>query len=201
MVNSIDEAQALPYARAVDKRRAGPAVALLVIAAALAFPSRGGQGPPIGERGPPLAERGPPLAELEGRCSGLASLGPRVEGSAAEGSAFDYIAAAAPGSRLGPKESGLEDAVEGCSNSRVIEAEVRGRPARRARDRRACRLMGAARGALRALGRGLRHALALDEAARLEASMRAGESSRSACDSSSSARRKEAMSGKAARPR
>jgi hypothetical protein len=167
MVNSIDEAQALPYARAVYKRRAGPAAALLAIAAALAIPAAAAEG------GPASAEGGT-LMSLRADVAAIASLGPRVEGSAAEGSAFDYIAERLRAAGLEPKESGLEDAVEGCSNSRVIEAEIAGaRP-----DELAVVVpvgSWARRAALSAPSDGAYGiALALDEAARLEASLRSG---------------------------
>ena len=111
------------------------------------------------------------VPSLEERMAGLASLGARIEGSAAEAEAFGRIESSLRAMGLSPRESGFDDAFEDYSRSRIVEATVAGE-----RDDELAILVpvnswtGAKDGYEGAFG----IALALDEAARLAADAKAG---------------------------
>ena len=145
-------------------RRDGPSTALRAIAAAIAILA-GGAWNAYGE---PVVEA---ARSIDARVAAILSLGPRLEGSASEAAAFDYISRSLEESGLEPRSSGFSDAVEGYSSSQIVEARIQGaRP-----DELAIVVpVGTWARTNDPAGGAYGIALALDEAARIAAANRAG---------------------------
>ncbi len=161
----MTKSSAPSYARSVGKHRLA-ASALLLASALYAAP---------GPAASPIVAPSLDAPDIGERVAAISALGPRAEGSEGEAAAFAYIERELKAAGLEPSARGFSDADANFSNSRIVEARAKG-----AREDELAVIVpvstwvdSPARSPKSAEGAyGI--ALALDEAARLSAEVRAG---------------------------